>query len=135
MAEYKPEDYKPLKKLSIRELFIEIINQLSLLFKKEAALARTEINAEVKTEASMAKGILIASISGILGGLSLLVTLILALSLVLPGWAAGLIVSGLFFIIALVAFSLSWKKRIRSPLVRTKEVIDSDIKIVKEKLA
>lgn len=130
-----PEDFQPLKKLSFRELFTEIKNQFSLLLKKEIALARTEITAEVKTEASMAKGVLIATVSGILGGISLLVSLILALSLVLPGWAAGLIVSVLFLTIALITFSLSWKKRIRSPLVRTKEVINSDIKIVKEKLA
>lgn len=123
------------ERIPLLGLFKEIKNQIVLLVKKEIALVKTEAIAEVKTETIMATGFIIAAVFGFLTLTMLLVTIVLTLSLILPGWAAGLIVSGLLLIVSATAAFIGWRKRIRSPLVRTKEILQSDITLVKEKLS
>lgn len=121
--------------LSIKELFREIRQQVKLLIKKEISLAQTELKADLKSELFMAIGFVIAGVSAFIALILLLVSSVFALSTVIPGWLAGLIVSGVFFIISMLSFFISRKKRVKSPLVRTKEVLQSDIRLAKEGFA
>ena len=81
-------------RLSTLALVKEIAAQSGLLVKKQVELARTELKADARTEAKVAGGLGIAAIGAIITVTLLLVTAALALALVMPAWAAGLIVSG-----------------------------------------
>jgi hypothetical protein len=63
------------------------------------------------------------------------VTLIFALSRRLPGWVAGLAVSGFVLGIALIIGLVSWGRRVRTPLERTRRSLKEDIQFTKERLA
>jgi len=65
----------------------------------------------------------------------LLVTAVLALSLVLPGWAAGLIVSGLTLAVTAVVGLVSWSRRLRTPMARTRQTLKDDLTWARERLA
>jgi uncharacterized membrane protein YqjE len=129
------ESHKDISRLSISELITEIREQVSLLVKKEVDLAKAELKADLKAEALMAGGFLLAAIFGFLTVSMLCVTAILAIAIVLPGWAAGLIVSGFLLLMSLIAALIGWGSRVKAPLVRTREAIRSDISMTKEGFA
>jgi len=139
MAEAADRDqsqlHKDISRLSIGELITEIREQVSLLVKKEIDLAKVELKADLKAEALMAGGFLLAATFGFLTISMLCVTAILAIAIVLPGWAAGLIVSGFLLLLSLLAALIGWGSRVKAPLVRTREVIRSDISMTKEGIA
>jgi hypothetical protein len=60
---------------------------------------------------------------------------VLALSSVLPGWAAGLCVSGAMLSVAAIAGVVGWGKRVRRPMARTRHELDEDVKFAKERMA
>ena len=62
--------------------------------KKQVELAKTELRADVRTEAKVAGGLGVAAVCGIITVTLLLVTAAFALALVMPAWGAGLIVTG-----------------------------------------
>lgn len=131
----KDSEHKDISHLSIFELITELKEQVSLLVKKEVDLAKTELKADIKAEALMAGGFLIAAIFGFLTITMLCVTAVFAIAIVLPGWAAGLIVSGFLLLISLIAALIGWGNRVKNPLVRTRDVIRSDINMTKEGFA
>lgn len=81
------------------------------------------------------RGLGIAAITAILTVNLLLVSGALALSLVMPGWAAGLAVSGLTLAIAAVVGVVSWQRRVRDPMVRTRRALKENVKWAKERVA
>jgi membrane protein implicated in regulation of membrane protease activity len=113
----------------------EIATQATLLVKKQIELARTEIKADARTEAKVAGGLGIAAIGGIIFVTLLLVTAVLALSLVLPAWGAGLIVSGVVAAAVAILAALSWRRRIRRPLARSRDELRADVRFAKERFA
>jgi hypothetical protein len=121
--------------LSTLQLVKEIVTQVTLLAKKQIALARAEIRADVRAEAKVAGGLGIAAIGGIIVATLLLVTGALALSLVLPAWAAGLIVTGVVAIAAAIVAGVSWSRRIRTPLRHSRGELKEDVRLVKERFA
>jgi hypothetical protein len=69
-------------------------------------------------------------------GLTLaLVTVVLALSLLLPGWAAGLIVTAVVLAAAAIVALIGWRKRVRNPLDRTRRHLKEDVRWMKERIA
>jgi hypothetical protein len=127
--ESKPND--DIHKLSLLNIIKSIRNQGNYLLKKEIELAKTEILADARSEANLAGGFSVGIAAAYTTGILLLVTGILALSLVLPGWIAGLIVSGLTLIISMGAFLYGWVRRVREPLVRTREVLKTEAQLMK----
>ena len=113
----------------------EIAAQATLLVKKQIELARTEIKADARTEAKAAGGLGIAAIGAIVFVTLLLVTAVLALSLVLPAWAAGLIVSGVVAGAVAIVAAISWKRRVRQPLAHSRNVLRADVRLAKERFA
>jgi hypothetical protein len=122
-------------RLSTTALVREIAAQATLLVKKQIALARTEIKADARTEAKVAGGLGIAAIGAIIFVTLLLVTAVLALSLVLPAWGAGLIVSGVVAAAAAIVAAVSWRRRVRQPLAHSRNVLRADVRFAKERFA
>lgn len=121
--------------LSTLQLVKEIALQSGLLVKKQVELAKTELRADVRTEAKVAGGLGVAAICGIITVTLLLVTAAFALSLVMPAWGAGLIVSGVVAAVAAVVAGLSWKRRVRKPLQASRYELQRGIHFTKERLA
>jgi hypothetical protein len=83
----------------------------------------------------MISGLGVAAVTGFLTITMLLVTAIFALSAVIPGWLAGLIISGILLLISLIAGAIGWSRRVKSPVYRTRETVRDDFSFPKEKLA
>jgi membrane-bound ClpP family serine protease len=118
-------------KISSINLLKSMRRQGKYLLQKEVELAKTELLADVRSEANLAGGFSVGIAAAYATGILLLVTGMLALSLVVPGWVAGLIVSGITLIISIVAFLFGYFKRVQEPLVRTREVLKADTQIAK----
>jgi hypothetical protein len=121
--------------LSTLQLVKEIAMQSGLLVKKQVELAKTEIKADVRAEAKVAGGLGVAAICGIIFVTLLLVTAAFALSLVMPAWGAGLIVSGFVAVVAGVVAGLSWRKRIRTPMEASRHELKRGLHFTKERFA
>jgi hypothetical protein len=126
---------RPLDHLGTGALVRRLATQVELLAKKEVELAKTELREDLRTEGRVAGGLGIAALIGLVTVTLLLVTAILALALVIPGWAAGLIVSGVTLAATVVLALVSWKRRVREPLSRTRRTVKENVKWTRERLA
>jgi predicted phage tail protein len=90
------ESEKPSAEKSVPELVKQIATQSAALARKELELAEAEMMTKSKRAglgAGMFGG---AGVLGVFGLAALTVAAILALAIVLPGWAAALIVAGVY---------------------------------------
>jgi uncharacterized membrane protein YqjE len=117
------------------ELIKTLASDVQLLVHKHVELAKTELAADVRKEARAAGGLGVAAIAGLTALNLLLVTIALALSAVLPPWAAGLVVTGPTLVTALVVGAVSWNRRVRTPLPRTRRILEEDVRWTKERMA
>jgi len=122
-------------RLSTLALVREIAAQATLLVRKQVELARTEIKSDARAEAKMAGGLGIAAVGAIITVTLLLVTAVLALALVMPAWAAGLIVSGVVAAAVGIVAGVSWHRRVRQPLARSRNELRADVRFAKERFA
>ena len=97
--------------------------------------ASSKAGADLRTEARTAGGLGVAAVAALTTLNLLLVTAILALSAVLPAWGAGLLVTGLMLAIALIVAAVSWGKRVRTPLQRTRRSWKENVRWAKERMA
>jgi uncharacterized membrane protein YqjE len=121
--------------LSSAELIKTVMQKVAELAKTEFELAKTELKADLKAESSAAKGLGVAAVAGLVALNLLMVTAVLALAQVMPAWGAGLLVSGVMLLIAVIAGVTGWGKRVKSPLARTRRDIKEDVQWTKEKIA
>ena len=129
-----PQDER-VTRLSTVQLLKEIASQGGLLVKKQIALAKTELKSDARTEAKVAGGLGLAAVGAIITLTLLLVTGAFALALVLPAWAAGLIVTGVVAVAVAVLAGVSWNRRIRTPLQRSRDELKQDVRFTKERFA
>ena len=129
-----PQDER-VTRLSTVQLLREIASQGSLLVKKQIALVKTELKSDARTEAKVAGGLGIAAVGVIVTITLLLVTAAFALALVLPAWAAGLIVTGVVAAFVAILAGVSWSRRIRTPLRRSRDELKQDVRFTKERFA
>jgi hypothetical protein len=122
-------------RLSTVQLLKEIASQGGLLVKKQIALAKTELKSDARTEAKVAGGLGLAAVGAIITVTLLLVTVAFALALVMPAWAAGLIVSGVMALAVAILAGVSWSRRIRRPLERSRAELKEDVRCTKERFA
>ncbi len=120
--------------LGTAELVKQIGHQADVLVKKQIELAKAELKHDLKAEATAFGGLGVSAVLAVITVTLLLVTAALALSLVLPAWAAGLIVTGVMTAATLIIALVSWKKRVSTPLARTRETVREDIRWAKERL-
>ncbi len=120
---------------SAGELVKEVTGQISLLAQKQIDLAAAELRADLMTELHMVEGLGVAAIATILSLAVLLVAGVFGLALVMPGWQAALIVGGGLLGIAGIAGAMGWRKRVKSPMRRTRQTLKEHVDWTKEKLA
>jgi hypothetical protein len=123
------------QQLGTGALLKEIGSHLELLAKKQFELATTELRADLQSEARAAGGLGIAALTGLAAINLLLVTGVLGLSQVMPGWQAGLVVSGATLLVAAILGLVSWRRRLRDPMSRTRKTLKDDAKWSRERLA
>ena len=122
-------------RLSTFALVKEIVVQTRLLARKQVELARTELKADARTEAKVAGGLGLAAVGAVITVTLLLVTAALALALVLPAWAAGLIVSGVVALAAAIVAGVSWRRRVRRPLKHSRQELQTNVRLARERFA
>jgi uncharacterized membrane protein YqjE len=120
---------------SLGELVTQLTEQTSRLVRSEMQLAQAEMQEKAKN-AGVGAGLFgAAGIVALYGAGALIATVILALSLVLPAWAAALIVTVVLFAIAGVV-ALTGQKRVNRATPpapqRTIDNVKRDIETVKE---
>jgi uncharacterized membrane protein YqjE len=120
--------------LSTKELLGRIVEEGTALVRKEMELARAELTADLKAEVRTAKALGVGAILGLCGLVLALVTIVFALALVMPGWAAALIVTGVVLAAAGVVAAIGWKRRVRTPLERTRKHLKEDVRWMKERV-
>jgi Flp pilus assembly protein TadB len=100
MADVVRDPARPVREQSTAELVQRATEQLSRLVRDELALARIEL-AEKGRHAGIGVGLFGGAGVMALCGLGVLVAAaVLALTLVIPAWAAALVVAGALFIVA-----------------------------------
>ncbi|HVV48809.1 MAG TPA: phage holin family protein [Polyangia bacterium] len=124
-----------LGRLGTGALVKEIAARVELLARKQVELAKTELRADLRSEARLAGGLGIAALGALTTLNLLLVTVALALSLAMPAWVGGLIVSGATLAVAAVVGLVGWRQRVRDPLARTRRTLKDDVKWARERLA
>jgi len=120
--------------MSTPALLKEITAQVELLAKKQIELAKTELLADLRKEATAAGGMGAAAVVALAGANLLLVTGVLALALLMPAWAAGLVGSGATLLLAAIVGLVSWRRRVQKPLARTRATLEEDVRFAKERL-
>lgn len=119
---------------STGQLMTQLSEQTSQLVRDEVQLAKAELKESLKHAGAGAGLFSAAGLFAVSGWAILLAAAVLALGLVLPMWAAALIVAGVLFLIAAIA-GLTGKKQIdqASPTPeRAVENVKRDIDQVKE---
>ncbi|RXZ73277.1 phage holin family protein [Agromyces albus] len=117
---------------SLLTLIGELPERFSTLIRAEIDQIKAELGYKAKHFGIGAALVVIAGFVGIFLLGTLIATGILALSLVLPGWAAALIVSGVLLLIVLILLGIAWLsfKRGSEPL-ETIESVRQDLDAVK----
>jgi hypothetical protein len=120
-----------LSALSTRQLLARIAEDVKELVKTEVQLARAELKADLREEAGAAKGLGAAALLGYAGVLLLLVTAVFGLAEVMPAWGAGLLVAGVLLAAGAAAGLLGWRKRVKTPLDRTRRQVTETLEWAK----
>lgn len=120
--------------LSVGELVGKVTTDLSTLMRQEFALAKAELTEEAKKAGKGAGALGAAGYLGYLASIFASLTLMFVLDLFLPLWAAALIVTALYGLIAFVLFSKG-KKQMKTvdPTPRqTVETLKEDVQWAKD---
>jgi Putative Actinobacterial Holin-X, holin superfamily III len=124
-----------LESLSNKELLQTITRDAVTLAKKEVELAKTELKADLKAEVGMAKGLGVAGLCAIWAVSLILVAAVFALSTVMAGWVAALLVAAAVLIVGGIAGMVGWGKRVKDPLETTRRTLKEDVQWAKERIA
>lgn len=113
----------------------QVATDASALVKAEIELAKAEVTASLQAKATGAGLFVAAGVAGWLALQGLLITAGLALALVLPGWAAALIVTAVLLLVAAVA-ALIGRRKLATPvkLETTKQNVEEDVEWAKAHL-
>ena len=125
---------KPAADASIGELMGQLSAQTSRLVRDEMRLAQKELQQSVKHAGVGAGLISAAGLLAVIGLMTLVAAAVAALALVLPVWAAAVIVAVVLFIAAGIAALMSRKQaeEITPPVAQSADSVKADIKEVKE---
>lgn len=135
MTEARPADRpEPGREVSVGQAAGQIVTQLGALVGCEVALAKAELAAQARQFSVGGLALLTAAVLGVAGGALFVATVVLAIALALPGWAATLIVGGAFVLLAAAAAGFG-AKRLRGagkPLPMTAESVRADLIVLKD---
>jgi hypothetical protein len=113
--------------MSAKQIVQELASDASLLIDRQVKLARVELRDELIREAKSAGLLGAAAVLGWSAFTLLLTAAALALGLVLPAWAAALIVAGLVLMGAVVLAAVGWAARVRRTLPRTRRAAQKEL--------
>lgn len=128
-------DSNPGADASLGELVSQLSTQTSRLVRDELRLAQKEFQESAK-HAGIGAGLLsVAGLFAFLGLATVIAAAVAALSLVLPVWAAALIVALVLFVMAGIAALVSKKhaEEVTPAAPRTVETVKADIQEVKDR--
>ena len=128
-------DSNPGADASLGELVSQLSTQTSRLVRDELRLAQKEFQESAK-HAGIGAGLLsVAGLFAFLGLATVIAAAVAALSLVLPVWAAALIVALALFVMAGIAALVSKKhaEEVTPAAPRTAETVKADIQEVKDR--
>jgi Flp pilus assembly protein TadB len=125
---------KPAADTSIGELMSQLSAQTSRLVRDEMRLAQKELQESVKHAGIGAGLISAAGLLAVLGLATLIAAAVAALALVLPVWAAAVIVAVVLFVAAGIAALLGRKQaaEVAPPATESVESVKADIQEVKD---
>jgi hypothetical protein len=121
--------------LSTRQLLARILDEGKALVRQEIELGRAELAADLHAEARAARALGAGAVLGIAGLTLALVTAVLGLATILPGWIAGAMVTAVVLALAVVAAAIGWRRRVRRPLDRTRKQIKEDMQWMKDRVS
>jgi len=119
---------------STRALVGEIGSRLVQLAQAEVELARAELASDARSGRRTMVGLGVATVAALAGLTLLLVGVVLALAMLMPGWLAALIVAAVVLGVGGAAGYLGWQHRPRSPLALTRKSLKEDWEWVKEQI-
>jgi Flp pilus assembly protein TadB len=125
---------KPAADASTGELLSQLSAQTSRLIRDELRLAQKEFQESAK-HAGIGAGLFsLAGLLALLGFMTLIGAAVAALALVLPVWAAAVIVAALLFVVAGVAALVGKREagEVTPAAPKTVETVKADIEEVKE---
>ncbi len=125
---------KPADQASIPELMNQLTSQTSRLVRDEIRLAQKEFQTAAKRTGIGAGLFSTAGLLAFVGLLAVVAAAIAALALVLPVWAAALIVAGVLFAVAGIA-GVAGKKQVEQAPAAAQDVVanvSEDIHVVTE---
>lgn len=119
---------------SIAEILQDAFHNLQEIIRSEVRLAKTEIREEVTKTKAASLLVGVGAVCGIFTAFFLLLAAVYALALVLPGWAAALIVSGILGLIAAGTLSAGIKqfRRVHPVPDRTVESMKENVEWAKQ---
>jgi uncharacterized membrane protein YqjE len=95
---------------SIPEILQDVLTNIQEIVRAEVRLAKAELGEELNTARSGGLLIGVGTVAAIFSALFLLLACVYALALVMPDWAAALIVAAVVGIAAAVIFGLGLKR-------------------------
>jgi hypothetical protein len=125
----------PIEGMTNRELIAHVVDNATLLAKKEIELAKADMRKDLKAEIAMAKGLGVAGVCALCTLNLLLVACAMALGQVMVEWASALIVAAVVLAVGTVAGMVGWKKRVTSPLETTRRSLKEGARWARERLA
>lgn len=116
------------------DLLVELPELVRELVEREIELVKTELRAKF-AQLGIGAGLIAGAIVFIFAMLGVLLTaIILALSVIMPGWAAALIVAGVLLLVALLLAFLGYRRIVKTGAPIPSEAIDSlqrDLRAIK----
>lgn len=114
-------------RMSTTDLIRRLVNNISGLVDREIEIAKQEAREDISKTLTSAILLISGGALIVLGLVSIVVAIILALALAMPGWLAALIVAAFFLVIGAVLALIGKNKLVTRPLKRTRESLREDI--------
>jgi|SRR5579871_6450801 len=120
---------------TIADVLRDIGGNIQGIVRAEMILARSELKEEGRKAFAGSTMLLVGALVGFLGFAFLMLTCVFALELVLPAWAAALIVGGVLVICSGIAASIGRErlKKVRMP-DKTMQTMKEDVEWMKEQV-
>jgi hypothetical protein len=124
----------PAESRSLAEIVQDAFHNVQEIVRLEVRLAKTEAREELTKAKASAVTLGIGAVTGIYAMLFLLLAMVYALTLVMPSWAAALLVGGVLALIAAITLTNGIKqfKQLHPTPERTVETIKENIEWAKQ---
>ena len=121
---------------SFGDLFSQLTSDTTLLLRQEVALAKKEFQQALAQAVGGAISLAVGGILATVGLIAVLTSVILALALIMPDWAAALLVGVIFLVLAFIFVMLGVNRLKKLKLIpeRTSQTLKEDAEMFREKV-